>query len=479
MAVQDPFGQVYRGVPGTGMATVYEGNAAADIFNSNISRQTQERRMQEYQRQKQLADQQQNITNNLAKISPGEYWVNHNNEIKTDYDNLINYGNRLKYEGKDPFADSNFLSMREGLLSKANTSRQLRDEYGKLQAEITKNPNAYDNIDDVLSYYTGNKTLSDYMREGYKRPTLAKKYATEDLLEGLKPTTVELGDGNKITVNADSMANKQQVLSKLNTPAFDYLIKKAGGNEGLPAFADLDENGLPIFPTDDKYVTELATGLLDTPEGQQMLGGDVQGASALEKMKSIIKKQNEAYGKVVEDATKALDAQANTKYRKDDMNARLGLAYKADARAQQRADEKKQENDYLKQLRLGALNGDQQTINTLNAELQPLNGKARYDNNSKTLEILIPIEEKDKGGDVIRLSNGSVVSIPNGKSDKVTENGKKFRRYKIGSTSGQQADITLNNLFKELGLMKKTSTPDELGESSTSSMDELRNKYEY
>lgn len=331
----DPFGEVYNGQPNTGAAFLLQGNQAANIFNTNIAKAEQQRRVAEYQRQKQLAAEQQNITDNLAKVSPGDYWINHDKEIQADYKNLMDYGTKLKYEGRNPFSDQDFLSQKQQLESKAKFSKQLQDDYKIIQSELLKNPNGYDNADEVSSFFSGEKKISDYMKEGYKRPELVKRYATTDVLEGLKPSTREFGDGDKIVVGADSAQNKLQVLSKVDTPAFSYLLKKAGANPEINAFGTQDKDGLPIFPTDDNYVTERANELLQSPEGLNLLNGKITGPDdpkALSMMKDLVKKQNTAYSKVIDESTNALNAQADSKYRKDDMNARLGLARSAEAR---------------------------------------------------------------------------------------------------------------------------------------------------
>lgn len=451
--------------PGIGAAYILQGNQAANVFNNNIAQQEQQMRVAEFQRQKQLAAEQQNITENLAKVSPGDYWINHDKEIQGDYKTLMDYGTKLKYEGKNPFSDQDFLAQKQQLESKAKFSKQLQDDYKLIQAELIKNPDGYDNADEASSFFSGNKTISDYMKEGYKRPELVKRYATTDILEGLKPSTREYGDGNKIVVGADTAQNKMQVLSKIDTPAFTYLLTKAGANPQISAFGKEDKNGLPVFPTDDAYVTERAKDLVQSPEGLNLLSGRITGPEdpqALSMMKDLVKKQNAAYSKVIDDAARALDAQADSKFRKDDMNARLGLAYSSEARQNRKENaelgQSTYRQDWINRMFDGVENSGEELVAAVkgNPEYEQDLKIQRVKGDASKIVIKVPdkVTKTDNGfGSMTekRVPGRTVAFDKNDANDKIALN------QLINELTGEKVDISA---LKTFGGKKKVSDSD-------------------
>ncbi len=397
--------------PGIGEAYLLKGNQAVDIFNNNIAQQEQQRRAQEYQRQRQLAAEQQDITDGLAKLSPGDYWINHDEEINKDYKDLVGYGTKLKYEGRNPFSDPDFLTKKTQLEAKAKFSKQLQDDYKLVQAELLKNPDGYDNQDEVLGSYIGKKSISDYMKEGYKRPQLNKRYSLSDVI---KDNKIEVGyeknnDGTYDTTRINRSGIIDQALNTIDSEASKYILTKSGADTNVykTGFPMFNKDGKRVWSTNPENVTKIATNVLENdpefPQYLQQKGYDVSDPyKALLATEDFVKRQNNAVGsyaakiadtvsgKGTTDRTRVYTAEANSR------------ANSAESRANQKFNLlkgklSKEENAYEVRKRFIASlqNKNQDAVEDLKAALSVDNGTALFKEKDGKTYLVVNTKSKN------------------------------------------------------------------------------------
>lgn len=451
---------LYSGQPGMGEAYLLQGNPALDIFANQVSQQHRAERMAALQRQKQLAEQQQNITDNLAKISPGEYWMNHDKEIQGEYKSLLDYGTQLKNQNKDPFADTAFLRMRENLVADARFSKQLQEEYNKQLAEINKNPNGYENLDKWMGYYSPNRSLREYRTSGSQAPQLKRAYTLSDIIKenDIKAAPIVNNDGSWETTDVNRPAVIDKALSVIDSPSAKYYLNKKGLDfdayaEGFPTTS----NGKRLWNTNDASVSEIAKNVKAyDPDIIKYLGNKGYDVStenkADESLKSFIKKQNSAVGDYLNDVVNGAIDDVRTGRKRVYDAERMSIARNKESRAQSTFSKSQQDQEFLTQLKSGLKGGDTEAMRRFNALLQPLNGNAQYDQNG--LIVQIPIVDKDiKVTPDGRYVDQNGIEVKNYKPQ--------VRRFKIGRNAGMQGDLSLDNIFKELNLLKDSSTPNE------------------
>lgn len=462
---------LYNGQPGIGEAFVLQGNPAADVFVNTLANREKQRRLEELQRQKQLVENQRNISDNLAKISVPDYWVNHDKEIQDKYRSLIDYGTQLKSKNIDPNTDKDFLGMRENLFADARISKQMQEDFSKLNQEIQKNPNGYENLDEVLSFPTSS-SLEEIRKTGYKPPQLRRSYTLADAIKESdgKVSYVKNNDGYTDTTKINKAGIIDQAINSTDLPSAKYLIKKSGGFEDVytRGFPSTTKDGRRTWNTKPELVEDLAIQVLSTdtqfPEVLKSKGYDISSKeNILKSATDFISKQNKAVGAYVDDYTKTLAGTGTTDYTKvftAEANAR---ANRADKRAASKENSETKINKYIDDLKNNTLNGSPEAIAQLNAFLQNKNAKASV--KGDIIEIVVPIDEG-----VTKRPDGTYVGkdgmiIPG----YVPQN----RIIRVGKKSGESGKITLDNVFKELGLVKESFTPNSFVEDFGNSEDEV------
>jgi hypothetical protein len=477
--MDDQYGQVFQGRAGTGAAFLLQGNTAADIYNNNVQRDDKYRRADEYRRQQADVERQQSITDNLSKISTGEHWINHDKELNEKYKSVMDYAAKVKANGQDPFQDEGFLTLRNNLSNSAKYSKQIQDNYNGTVAELKKDPNGFDNTENVLSQYT-NKPLDYYVKNGFNPEQLNKSYSLTDAIKDSngKVSYVKNNDGTNNTQKINTAGIIDQAINSTDLPAAQYQIKKAGGDVGgyTQGFPSQTKDGKRLWYTNDKDVEDLAYQTWQNDESfapyLEQKGYDVSTPEkALKSSMDYIKKQNQAVGtyvKAYKETVSATGTIGNQRVYDAERNARANASSERELIKFNERDKSKDKNGntYLDELKSGAIKGNGESIKRLSAFLQNVNGKATYENG--TLTVTVPISENVKGAYESEIDDGK------GKGNKIkkwfSKDGlvmegysPKYKNVRIKTGSGEQGDIALDNIFKELGLRKDNFTPEEYG----------------
>lgn len=473
MATKDPFNSVYQGREGTGAAFILGGNRAAEVYRTNLAYDEQMNRVAALQRQRDLQAQNALIDKNISDIKLEDHWIAHDEDLRNKYNGMLNYATQLKAKGVNPTTDREFKNMQEKLNSEAKYSGQLLNSLNAVQKEIAAKPDEYseESIKRVLSFYDPKKPISQYLKDGLTPPTLEPKYTLGGMLKGLKGSSVEYDKNGRIIKEADRSKNVKIVEGLMDRSDFKKFVSDAGADPNIGAFPVKTKDGRTIYSTNDEVLLPMIDEYLSQikPAEYQNFGMTATTPEeARVQMLDIIKRQNAAYGTVISAAADQLDAGVSGQSKKDwsgDTSARgwasLKLARERENRiASKESKEDAKEtkgNEYLNELKTGALSGSKEGISRLRAHLNPINANVGYKNG--VLEIMVPIEEKKSGNDLVELIYGTKTQMPKNSGEKVTSDGKKFRRYKIGKNSGLTGSIYLDNLLKEVNLLKDNTTP--------------------
>lgn len=463
MATEDPFNSVHQGREGTGAAFLLGGNRAAEIFQNNIAQDEQQRRVAEYQRARAEREQQTLIDRSLSGIKLEGYWIAHDNEMRDKLKGLMDYGAQLKVKGVNPTSDRDFKDMQARLDTEAKYSGQLMTGLAAFQKEVESNPGKYsdESIAKGKAYYDPKKPISQYLKEGITPPVLQPRYTLSGMLKNTKGSEAEFDKNGRIIKGADRSKNVKLVEGLQDTPAFQNFIREAGGNPTVGGFPVKDTDGKTIYSTRDEVLLPMAQQYIDDIQPSEYASFGLRATTAEEALPEIIavmKQQNQAYGSVISQAADQLDAGVDGSSKRDwsgDASARgwagLRLSQQKENRmaAKQAKDDAKELNDadYLTQLRTGVMSGDQESVKRFNSFLSPVNGVAKSIKGGVIIDI--PIEDKK--------TNDAFAMFTKGKT--TTENGKKSRRYTIGNSSGQAGQIMLDNIFKQINLLKDSATP--------------------
>jgi hypothetical protein len=477
MATNDPYGQVFQGQAGTGAAFLLNGNAAADIYNSNVQRDDKYKRLEEFNRQKTEAERQQTISDNLSKLSTGEHWINHDKELNDKYKNVMDYATMIKSNGKDPFQDQKFLALKNDLNNSAQYSKQIKGDYDKTVAELKLKPNGYDNTENVLSQFT-NKPLDYYVKNGWKPEQLNRSYSLADAIKASngKVSYVKNNDGSYNTQKINNTGIVDQAIGSTDLPEAQYQIKKSGGDVGgyTQGFPSESKDGKRLWFTNDNDVEKLAYKTWQNDQSfapyLQQKGYDISTPEkALNSAKDYIKKQNNAVGgyvKSYKDAVAGTGTIGTQKVYSADNNAmshqRLNMEW---TKFNERGNTKdKDGNTYLDELKSGSIKGSGEAINRLNSFLHNVNGQANYKNG--TLTVTIPSDKNIKDAYQADIDNGKGGKTKQwfGKDGAVlTGYTPEYKNIRIKTGAGEQGDIALENVFKELGLRSDKYTPKKYG----------------
>ena len=463
MATQDPFNSVYQGREGTGAAFLLGGNRAAEIFHNNVAQDDQQRRMLEFQKTRAEREQRTIMDRSLSGIKLEDHWIAHDEDLRNKYKGLLDYGAQLKVKGVNPTSDSNFKDMQANLDAEAKYSGQLMNGLAAFQKEVGSNPGKYsdESIAKGKAYYDPKKSISKYLEEGLTPPTLQPKYTLSGMIKGLKGSSNEFDKNGRIIKQADRSKNVKMIEGLQDTPAFQNFITEAGGNPSVGGFPVKDANGKTIYSIRDEVLLPIAQQYVTEIQPSEYASFGIRARTpeeALPEMLAIMKQQNQAYGSVISQAADQLDAGVDGSSKKDwsgDASARgwagLRLSQQRENRmaAKQAKDDAKDINDadYLNQLKSGVMSGDPGAIKQFNSFLSSVNGVAKVMNGGVIIDI--PIEDKK--------TNDAFAGFTQGKT--TTENGKKIRRYTIGNSSGQSGQIMLDNIFKQINLIKDNATP--------------------
>lgn len=463
MATEDPFNSVYRGREGTGAAFLLGGNRAAEIFHNNIAQDDQQRRMLEFQKARAEREQRNIMDRSLSGIKLDGYWIAHDGELRNKLKGLMDYGAQLKVKGVNPTSDRDFKDMQARLDTEAKYSGQLMTGLAAFQKEVGSNPGKYsdESIAKGKAYYDPKKSISKYLEEGLTPPTLQPRYTLSGMLKNTKGSEAEFDKNGRIIKEADRSKNVKLVEGLQDTPEFQSFITEAGGNPGIGAFPIKNADGKTIYSTRDEDLLPEAQNILSNIQPSKYASVGIMATTpeeALPEMLAIMKQQNQVYGSVVSEAADQLDARVDGSNRKnyaEDSNeiarARLRISQQSENRIarKQAKDDAKDINDadYLNQLKSGVMGGDPEAVKRFNSFLSPVNGVAKVMNGGVIIDI--PIEDKK--------TNDAFAGFTKGKT--TTENGKKIRRYTIGNSSGQSGQIMLDNIFKQINLIKDNVTP--------------------
>jgi hypothetical protein len=488
MATTDPFNSVYQGREGTGAAFILGGNKAAEVFRSNLAYDEQMNRLAALQKQKDLQARNSLIDKNISDLKLEDHWIAHDEELRKKYTGLLNYAGQLKANGVNPTSDASFKNMQEKLNAEAKYSGQLYSGLTALKKEIQENPDKYseESIKRALAYYDPKKPISQYLNEGFNPPTLEPKYTLSGMLKGIKGSSVEYDKNGRIIKEADRSKNVKIVEGLMDRSDFKKFVFDAGGDPNIGAFPVKTSDGKTIYSTNDEVLMPMVNDFVSKikPEEYKNFGLSATNEDeARAQMLDIVKRQNAAYGTVVSAAADQLDAGVDSQSKKDwsgDASARgwasLRLQQQKENRiaSKQAKDDEKdlKENEYLSDLKNKAISGDKDGLNRLRAHLGPINASVTHKNG--VLEIMVPIEEKKSGNDVLELISGTSIQANSKSGDTISSGGKKYRRYKIGKNSGMTGSVYLDNLLKEVNLLKDNSTPkkysgelDSIGEDET------------
>lgn len=473
MATTDPFNSVYQGREGTGAAFLLGGNKAAEIFRSNILQDEQMNRITALQRQREQQERNKLIDQGIANVKLEDHWINHDNELRNEYKGLLDRAAQLKLKGINPTADREFKNYQDKLNAKAKYSNQLLAGFNDIQKRISEKPDDYseESIQKVMAFYDPKKPLEQYLKEGVVAPTLQPKYTLSGMLKGLKGSSVEYDKNGQIIKEADRSKNIKMVEGLQDTGAFKKLVTEAGADPNIGAFPIKTPEGKTIYSTRDEVLLPMVDEYLSQIKPAEYANFGLTTTDPVEarvQMLEIIKRQNAGYGTVISAAADQLDAGISGSNRKDfgvDSNARGWASLRLQQQRENRIASKQlkddlknqRENEYLVQLKNNALRGDPDGINRLRAHLNPINANVKFTNG--VLEIMVPIEEKKTGNTWEELIVGTSIRSGTNGGEKITSGGKKFRRYKIGSNSGSAGNIYLDNLLKEVNLLKDNSTP--------------------
>lgn len=318
----DPFNSVFQGREGTGAAFLLSGNKAADVFRQNLLLDDQKARLSALQQQKLQQQQNSAVDKSLAGVKLEDHWIAHDKELQNKYRSLMDYGTKLKLDGKNPVTDPEFKTLHQRLNNEAKFSGELLTGFSAVQKQVQDNPEKYsdESIKKVMEYYDPKKPISSFMKDGFTPPQLEPKYTLSGLLKGLKGTSTQYDKDGRIIKTADRSKNVRIIEGLQDTDTFKHLVSEAGGNPNIGAFPSKTPDGKSIYATTDEVLIPMVEEYFQniTPEEFRALG--LQSTSVGEakaEMLEIIRNQNKAYGDVVSSAADILDAGVDTVNRKD------------------------------------------------------------------------------------------------------------------------------------------------------------------
>lgn len=454
----DPFNQVAQGREGTGAAFILSGNRAADIFHQQVSEDEKERRMLEFQRQKDERERRSAIDANLGRLDLKDHWIRHDEELRGQYNGIWNRANELKVQGIDPFLDTDWKNEKNRMDAAAAYSKQLSTQFDDFQKEISANRDKYsdESIERMAAYFDPNKPLASYMAEGMKAPVLEPRYTLSGMLKGIKGSSTEYDGNGRIIKTADRAANVRIAQGLQDTPDFKHFVKQQGGDPNGGAFP-VKRNGKTIYSTQDEVLKPMVQKALKGLTPAELQGRSPEEAAA--ELLEFMKKQNAAHGTVIARMADQLDAGVDTSSKTDwnqDISnarwARIALDEKTEARQAKGTKKKDEKSQYLADLKAAIMTRDPEGIARFNAFLATINGKAKAMDKYLRVDIL-----QDNKTKVIQSAMAALL----GKGTTVVgDDGKKVVRFFIGNTSGAKGEIMLDNILKQIDLLKESYTPE-------------------
>lgn len=431
----DPFNQVAQGREGTGAAFILSGNRAADTFHQNVAEDEKQKRLLEFQRQKDLRDRRTAIDANLSKLDIKDHWIRHDKELRGQYQSIWDKANALKAAGVDPFLDKDWKDQKNQMDAAATYSKDLSAQHEAFQKEISANRDKYsdESIAEVAAYFDPKKPLATYMAEGMKAPVLKPRYTLSGLLKGVKGSSTEYDGNGRIIKKADRASNVKIAQGMQDTPDYKHFVTQLGGDPNGGAFP-VTQQGRTIYSTRDEVLKPMVEKVLEGMDEADLQGRTREEAGA--ELLDYMKKQNHAHGTVIAKLADHLDAGVDSSSRTDWQATGTPLQWANHALSKSKKDEttKGEEQATFRQDWINAMfDGEPGSGERLQAAMRG-NGAyrgelriQRISNEPSKIVLRLPdkvVETTDEGGEVTsKTVKGRTITLDkNNPDDKVALN---------------------------------------------------------
>lgn len=319
---------VYGGKQGSGQAYILpEQSLATQVFLQGLQDQDKKKYLaaqQAYEAQKTF---NAGVDANIAKLSPGDYYSKFTPQIQKDYGSLINDAQTLKAAGTDPFTNPEFLAKKEQLLSRAKATNEVKGNYDKLFAEVSKSPDGFKNGTELLQQYQNLNNIDDYISGNFKPGKLEPQYRMSDVFKetNATPETAETSDGYRDITTPNRSAHIGQAITALGSNSGIGVLKDKGAItnpkyiNGFPTVSQKkDGSQSRTWSTDEKKIADIALEQLQTDaqfeDDLASFGYDVSTPDkAIDSAIDFVKKQNKAVGSFVNEYASELDNKVSPK----------------------------------------------------------------------------------------------------------------------------------------------------------------------
>lgn len=331
----------FQGTDGSGAAFILGSNPAVAQYAAMMENKQREQLMMRMNAQKQKEARDQRINADISKFSPGEYSQRFRKGIQEGYNSIMTQAKEMQRHGIDPFSDPEFLKKRQELLNRASASKELEKQYTEMLKEYSKNPDAYDNGQQIMMAYNDKDALDRYIAGEFNPGTLQRRYSIADAVKasGATPTTTTIEDGDKIVSAPSKLSYQESAITSLATPQAQYLVRKRGGDLDTPYPAGFPTEGKDgaVWVTEGDSLKEVALNQLEGDAGFMNFldsrGYDTSSPEeAVKSAMDYIGKQNKAIGGYVNDFEGHLTRNTKSEYKTNFQAMRFDLARKKEAR---------------------------------------------------------------------------------------------------------------------------------------------------